>query len=497
MKNKLYYGDNLEIMRKYISDESVDLCYIDPPFNSKRNYNQIYNNIGKEDYAQAQAFEDTWTWDSAAESGLNEIQTNSNRKYSLQTMYLINGLEKVLKKGSLFAYIISMTQRIVEIHRTLKPTGSLYLHCDPNSSHYLKIVLDSIFCAGGGEFHNEIIWCYRKWSVSQRQFVRNHDVIFFYSKEKDKHIFNTLFMQPSKGTMKRWKGKKQQAVFEDGVRKAASVDEEAVSPMADWWDISILNPNSKERLGYPTQKPEALLERIISASSDEGGIILDAFCGCGTTVAVAQRLKRKWIGIDITYQSISLIRKRLEDSYGKEIHGDIELSGVPIDRESAVALSLKAGDKTRKEFEKWAILTYSNNRAIINEKKGSDRGIDGVAFIMTRSGGSREIIFSVKSGKVNSSYIRDLRGTIERENAAGGILITLNPPTGAMVREAKTAGFVDNDLMAVPLDKIKIVTVDEILAGERLQLPLSIPVVKSAQRKRSPDFQTSLFSEDD
>ncbi|MEN9461316.1 MAG: hypothetical protein RIS84_1336, partial [Pseudomonadota bacterium] len=171
MTNSIYYGDNLDVLRRYIKDETVDLCYIDPPFNSKRNYNQIYNNIGKEDAAQAQAFIDTWTWDDNANIGLAEIQSNYNGVFTEQSIDLITGLEKVLKKGALLAYLVSMTLRIAEIHRVLKPTGSFYFHCDPTASHYLKLVIDAVFCPKGGDFRNEIIWCYRKWSINQKQFV--------------------------------------------------------------------------------------------------------------------------------------------------------------------------------------------------------------------------------------------------------------------------------------------------------------------------------------
>jgi site-specific DNA-methyltransferase (adenine-specific) len=567
-QNKLFYGDNLEVMRKYISDESVDLCYIDPPFNSKRNYNQIYNNIGKEDLAQAQAFVDTWTWDDAAESGLHEIKTNENQRYPIQTMYLISGLEKVLSHGSFLAYLVLMTLRINEVRRILKSTGSFYLHCDPTASHYLKLIIDSIFCSNGGEYLNEIVWKRTSAHSSAKRWGPIHDVIFLYS-ASDNYIWNKSYQEYDNEYLERfyrqydehgryrisdltgqgirngesgqpWKGvnptnasrhwalpteknlpswfKCPNNFFEMSVQERLDTLES--SGLIYWppagkvpaykrymnckegnaiqdiiLDIGPISSQAKERLGYPTQKPEELLERIINASSNEGDVIFDAFCGCGTTVSVAQKLHRKWIGIDITYQSISLVLKRLEDTYGKTILDDVELSGVPNDRESAVALSLKTDDKTRKEFEKWAVLTYSNNRAMIHEKKGSDKGIDGVAFTMTRSGEAQEIIFSVKSGKVNSSYIRDLRGTVERENAAGGILITLNPPTAAMVQEAKTAGFIDNDLMAKPLEKIKIVTVDEILSGERLQLPMAIEVLKSAQHKASQAKQKDLFGD--
>ncbi len=333
----------------------------------------------------------------------------------------------MLGKGSLMAYLISMTLRIVEIQRVLKPTGSFYFHCDPTASHYLKIVIDSIFCAKGGDYRNEIIWCYRKWAITQKQFVSNHDVILFYSKS-DTNKFNTVYVPLSDGTLKRWKGKKQQATFDsNGVRQGSSLAEASKgSPASDWWEISIINPAAKERLGYPTQKPVALLERIIEASSQKGDMILDAYCGCGTTVAVAERMGRKWVGIDITYQSISLILKRLEDSYGKKIINAIELNGVPQDLESAIALANKKEDKTRKEFEKWCVLTYSNNRAIINEKKGADGGIDGTAFINDYEDngadvGIKEILFSVKSDKKPTvSYIRDLNGAMQREGAVMG-----------------------------------------------------------------------------
>ena len=205
-KNKLYYGDNLEVLRKnYIKDETIDLCYIDPPFNSKRNYNQIYNNIGNEDRAQAQAFTDTWIWDEGANEGLAEILGNPEGRFSPQTVDLIKGLQSVLRQGSLLAYLVNMTLRIVEIHRVLKTTGSFYLHCDPTASQYLKLILDTIFVSSGGDFRNEIIWHYRKWSVGQRQFVHNHDVIFFYSKsDAADRVFNTLFTERSPATQKRF-----------------------------------------------------------------------------------------------------------------------------------------------------------------------------------------------------------------------------------------------------------------------------------------------------
>jgi DNA modification methylase len=488
MVNQLYYGDNLEVLRRFIKDESIDLCYIDPPFNSKRNYNQIYNNIGKEDLAQAQAFIDTWVWDDHANLGLQEIQTNYLGHFTAQSIDLITGLTKVLGKGSLLAYLVNMTLRIAEIHRVLKPTGSFYLHCDPSASHYLKLVLDAIFCSQGGNFRNEIIWSYKKWAVAEKSFSRNHDIILFYTKNDNQALFNVLLQERAPSTLKRFGNKKIVSGHDKSGKRVPSqtIDEDSKGvKMSDVWEIPIIAPSSKERLGYPTQKPEALLERIIKASSNENDVILDAYCGCGTTVAVAQKLNRQWIGIDITYQSISLILKRLEDSFGKGVLETIKLHGVPKDMESAIALSQKQDDRTRKEFEKWAILTYSNNRAIINTKKGSDKGIDGIAYFRGDQDEPEKIIFQVKSGKVKSGDLRDLLGTMTLENASIAIFITLEEPTKEMIKTAKSAGVYQSRYMSKSCDKIQIITVKDIIENqERLNIMLSFEVVKSAEKQK-------------
>ncbi|REJ56834.1 MAG: site-specific DNA-methyltransferase [Microcystis aeruginosa DA14] len=492
MVNKLYYGDNLEVLRKYIKDESIDLCYIDPPFNSKRNYNQIYNNLGKEDQAQAQAFVDTWTWDNHANEALEEIQSNYQGKFTSQTIDLIDGLTKVLGKGSLLAYLVSMTLRIVEIHRVLKSTGSFYLHCDPTASHYLKIVLDTIFCSQKGIFRNEIIWHYKRWPAKQSNYQRMHDVILFYSKSCQNNTFNILYEELSEGTLKRWKGKKNNVEFIDNVRQTTkATDEDSKGrPIDDVWNISVINSQARERLGYPTQKPEALLERIIKASSNKGDVILDAYCGCGTTIAVAERLERNWIGIDITYQSISLMLKRLEDSFGKNVLDKIELNGIPKDIESAKALATKPDDRTRKEFEKWAVLTYSDNRAVINDKKGADKGVDAIAYFQGDKDNREKIIFQVKSGNVKSGDIRDLQGTMTLQGAALGIFITLKPPSKDMVQTAKSAGIYRGRYMSQSVDKIEIVTVQEILEQKkRLDVILTFEVLKAAEKQRETQGQ--------
>lgn len=481
--NKLYYGDNLDNLRKYIKDEIVDWCYIDPPFNSKRNYNQIYLNQGQEDKAQARAFIDTWTWNDEAVKEFEQITTNYNGVFTKQSINLIIGLEKVLGRGSLLAYLVSMTLRIAEIYRVLKPTGSFYFHCDPTASHYLKLIIDAIFCAQGGEFQNEIIWAYKTGGATKRRFARKHDVIFFYSKTED-FIFNP---QKEKSYMMHKYGFKKsdfQIDKETGLQYSMVYQK-------DVFDIPSIGSDSAERLGYPTQKPEGLLERIISASTNLGDVVLDAYCGCGTTIAVAERLKRRWIGMDITYQSISLILKRLEEHFGKELIRNISLNGVPRDIESAIALANKVDDRTRKEFEKWSVLTFSDNKAIINEKKGGDKGIDGISFIVD-SGDSneqvvREVLFSVKSNETLSpSVIRDLNGTIEREKAAMGYLITLYPMEN-LVRESKKYGIYKNKQFGHSYSKIEVVSVQEILDGRRLDLPISLEVLKKAQQKRLSD----------
>lgn len=505
--NQLYYGDNLEVLRKYIKDESVDLCYIDPPFNSKRNYNQIYNNVGKEDIAQAQAFVDTWEWNSLAEEGFVQILDNYQGRFTSQCIDLVAGLMKVLGKGSLLAYLISITLRVVEIHRVLKSTGSFYLHCDPTASHYLKLVLDAIFCSQGGEFQNEIVWHYSGWNARLKEsFSSRHDIVFFYSKRPNQKFNSYALHWESPEEYARLR--KQKVQMDSDGRKYVLSDagkgkrvkrylEEAMAygrPIDDVWDIDKLNNSSKERLGYPTQKPEALLERIIESSTDEGDVVLDAYCGCGTTVAVAQRVNRQWIGIDITYQSISLILARVEKTFGSDALSQIKLNGIPKDIKSAEALATRDDDRTRKEFEKWAVLTYSNNRAAINQKKGADRGIDGFAYFLEEGSGHRKIVLQVKSGSVSSRDIRDLYGTMTREGAAMAIFITLQEPTSAMLKETKSCGVYHHKVMGRGYPCIQIITIKEILKeGKRLDVPLSLAVLRAAEKKASGE-QLSIFT---
>lgn len=553
-KNQLYYGDNLDVLRRKIASESVDLCYIDPPFNSKRNYFQIYNNIGTDGGDKAQAFMDTWEWGDEAVAGLAyivDVQNLNNGKFTPQTVALIKGLEQVLGHGDLFAYLVHMTLRIVEIHRVLKPTGSFYLHCDPTASHYLKLVLDSVFCAdgNGGDFLNEIVWPRTNaHNIASKYFSKVQDVIFFYAKSTS-YTWNAEYTNFSPEQLKRysvdpetgrlvtgqdltmtgnakrnftWRGttppphrgwgfseaqleqlweqnliltKKDGTPRLDG--RKVFLDEKLGKPVSSLWtDVPRIGNTAAERLGYPTQKPEALLERIINASSNEGDTVLDAYCGCGTTVAVAQRLNRRWIGIDITYQSISLILKRLQDKYPDRwtaIEANIQLDGVPRDYHSAVALANRKDDKTRKEFEKWAVLTYSNNQARINDKKGADKGIDGIAFFMVDANTHGKAIFQVKSGGANRATLATLNSDRQREKAEFGILITMDAPTKSMLQEVQAAGKYKHPMLNREDDRIQIVTIQELLDGKRLDLPMSRAVVKSAEAVGDADKQQSLI----
>jgi DNA modification methylase len=590
MTNKLYYGDNLDVLRRKIAAESIDLCYIDPPFNSKRNYFQIYNNQGSEDRAQAQAFVDTWTWEDEADKGIDYIldieRLHGNAgatRWTAQTVELIRGLEKVLGRGSLLAYLVHMTLRIVEIHRVLKPTGSFYLHCDPTASHYLKLVLDAVFCGQGGDFLSEISWKRSGAHNLSNNWDSVHDIIFYYVKSDDwtwnqtyekydeqyiarfrnkdsagrvwqdvvltgggaKHSSNAQSQQEWRGfrpppgrnwsaprvitdhlSLPRTMGiiEKLEAMDAAGYihwprngglpRFKQYLDLLPGSPVTDFWkDIPPINSQAQERLGYPTQKPEALLERIIKASSNEGDTILDAYCGCGTTVAVAQRLGRQWIGIDITYQSIALILKRFQDTYEKsgtwpEVEANILLDGVPRDLESAMALANRKDDKTRKEFEKWAVLTFSKNQARINEKKGADGGIDGIAYFMATSmtdekgAGHRsngKAIFQVKSRPGNRADLATLNSDRQREGAEIGYLICTSLPTKAMRDEISAAGKYKHPTMNREDDRLQVITVAELFdrpdrPGTRMNLPMArTDAVKAAAAMGDGDKQDRLL----
>lgn len=495
MKNSLFYGDNLQVLREKIDDESVDLCYIDPPFNSKRSYNQIYRNVaGEIDRAQSWAYSDTWKWEGEAPNAYDAIISNQERRFSEQTIELVKGLRNVLKEGPLLAYLVSLTLRVTEVRRVLKPTGSFFLHCDPTASHYIKLILDSVFCSADGEFRNEIIWHYRKWATRQKQFVSNHDVILFYSKSNDRQrVWNQPFMPRAASTLKRFgRAKIISGHDENGKRlpsQMAATESEGV-PRDDVWNIRRVPPIKQL---FPTQKPEMLLSRIIKATTNVGDVVLDAYCGCGTTAVVAQQLERQWIGIDITFQAISLILFRLEEAWGKEIVKNIFLDGIPRDMESARALATqRTGDRTRKEFEKWAVLTYTNNAAVVHEKRTADRGIDGIAYFYSRPDETSKMILQVKSGGVGRGDIAKLSGDMQREQAAVAVLITLEEPSRNMRLEAKTAGPYVHPMTGRSFNKIQIVTVREMIEdNKRIELPLNLEVLR-AFRQASNTKQLEL-----
>jgi DNA modification methylase len=574
--NRLFWGDNLDSLRRDIRDETVDLCYIDPPFNSKRTYHQIYNHkLESQDLAQEQAFVDSWTWDDRAREGYQEIISNGTGGYTVQTIELIKGFRNVIGEGNLLAYLVSMTRRIVEIHRVLKSTGSFYLHCDPTSSHYLKLVLDGIFCGRDGDFKNEIVWqrstAHNDTAQGLKKLGRIHDVLLFYTKT-DQWTWNPQFTayndeylevrfknsdrrgkykdadltaaKPGGDTSYAWRVKRQNGgqwthdlsdewkASKEGVEYKASkpsvgrfwaysrenmiafaredrlhyfasgmprlkqhvTEMPGVGLQDVWTDIPPINSQAQERLGYPTQKPEALLERIIQLSSNAGDLVLDAYCGCGTSVAVAQRLGRQWIGMDITYQAIAVILKRLEDTFpGQHVAEDVIMDGIPRDVASAQALANKNDDRVRKEFEKWAVLTYTRNRAVINYKRGADGGVDGTAYFYTSPSETDKVVFQAKSGGVERKDIAALKGDMEREKAAIGILITLEEPTQPMKAEAKRAGLYTHAFTGANYDRVQIVTIQEIIEQDkRFTMPMSVEVLKAAKAVEEVAHQPEL-----
>lgn len=536
MRNTLYYGDNLTILRDHIADESVDLIYLDPPFNSNRSYNVLFKHeSGKESEAQVQAFVDTWHWNQQTEATYHELVTQSPP--AVGTM--IAALRQFIGQNQMMAYLVMMAARLVELHRVLKPTGSLYLHCDPTASHYLKVVLDTIF--GVQNYRNEIVWQRTNVHSDSKTWSHISDIIFFYSKSsqftwnpiylphaeayiEDKYRYkdadgrlytldNMTSPNPRPNMMYEWRGhasppngwrysKETMAKLDaegriwypSDKRKRPRLKrylDEMPGRLASniWTDIPPINSQAAERLGYPTQKPVALLERVISASTNPGDVVLDPFCGCGTTIAAAQRLDRSWIGIDITYLAISLQKYRLKSAFGLEEQRDYDVIGEPADLAGATQLA----QDDRYQFQWWACGLIQaqplGSDSSKKGKKGADRGIDGViTFIDDASGKPKRVLVQVKSGKVNSGTIRDLRGVIEREQAAMGVLITLESPTQPMIKEAASAGFYISPGWNQTYPRLQILTIDGLLHGsERLQMPaqqFTATTFKQAQREK-------------
>ncbi|MHB1285891.1 MAG: DNA methyltransferase [Leptospirales bacterium] len=506
--NSLYYGDNLEVLRNKTDfpDESIDLIYLDPPFNSKRDYNVIYKTpTGHESDSQITAFEDSWHWGDQAEREYLELVRQPNTDLS----ELIQALRKFLKETDMMAYLVMIANRLLELHRILKPTGSLYLHCDPTASHYLKIVLDGVF--GKECFRSEISWrrssAHSDSKQGRKQYGNIRDIIFFYTKSEDwkwnqlytphnKEYVDSFYKYVEEGTERRyrldnlsgpggaakgnpfyevmgisryWRYSKEnmEKLIAQGrviqTRPGAVpaykryLDEmPGVALQNDWQDIPPTT-TGKEYLGYPTQKPVALLERIIEASSNPSDIVLDPFCGCGTAVHAAHKLNRKWIGIDITHLAISLIEKRMKDAFSGI---SFEVHGVPKDFEGAVDLA----SRDKYQFQWWAC-SLVNAQPYQGKKKGSDTGIDGLIFpLEDPDEAPKKIIVSVKGGEhVGSAMIRDLKGVVEREKAIIGLFVTLTEPTKDMLKEASSAGFHEVGTKQYP--KIQILTIKGLLEG--------------------------------
>ncbi|MBI2176189.1 restriction endonuclease [Candidatus Woesearchaeota archaeon] len=491
MENRtLFFGDNLEVLRDRFSDECIDLIYLDPPFNSNRAYNILFKEGLVKNGAQLKAFDDTWHWTEEAERTFEELigTRPSKTKINTEISDLIQGFKKILGENDMMAYLVMMTIRLIELHRVLKKTGSIYLHCDPTASHYLKIILDSIF--DKNNFRNEIAWCYSgRESPKAKKYSRKHDIIFFYTKSSE-YTFNIQFTPYDDNYIKMYfthideKGRLFQLQPDgSGGRYRQYLDEAKGYPLRDWWgDVKPLHgidmmtlKRDQEVLGYPTQKPEALLERIIRVSSNKGDVILDPFCGCGTTVSVAEHLDRKWVGIDITTLAITLIKSRLEKQFHLFEKGiKISLDGIPKDVGGAKELALK----NRFEFQYWALSLVN---AIPSKKKSADEGIDGYVIIRTSEKDFEKILIQVKSGGVQRKDISALNGDMKREKAIGGVLITLEDPTKPMKEEANKEGFFKIGMMEEEYPKIQIITIKEFLDDTRLRLPSSYMPFKEAQ----------------
>lgn len=494
---RLFYGDNLDILRgtyldgavrrPYIPAASVDLIYLDPPFQSGRNYNMLFHeHDGAKSQAQDAAFQDTWRWHDETPREYNRLVTHGGAVGEI--LLALHGL---LGGCEMMAYLTMMAPRLAELWRVLKPTGSLYLHCDPAASHYLKVMMDTLF--GSACFRNEITWCYRKFGRAGSYFPRSHDTLLFYA--KGDNVFNPLYVAPSPSTLKRWGTKKRGG--KTPADRHATDEESPGAVMPDHWDINLIIGANPERLGYPTQKPEALLERVIRASSNEGDVVLDPFCGCGTSVVVAHKLRRRWIGIDVTHLAVGLIKSRMRDTFGDAVRETFDIVGEPVDLSGARDLAAR----DRHQFEHWALGLVGARRAA--KRKGADRGIDGqLPFFAGKAVGHDRVLISVKSGKAGVRDVRDLRGTVAREKAAIGLLITLRPPTRPMLTEAAEAGeYVIHAPGRAAFPRIQVLTVEALLGAQvrgtpLLRSPAWAPSLAHKQAPPSPGGadQADLFT---
>jgi site-specific DNA-methyltransferase (adenine-specific) len=531
MTNHLYYGDNLSVLREHVRDESVDLVYLDPPFNSNANYNILFKSpTGQDSDAQIEAFEDTWHWNDTAEAAFDEVARSGNTK----AFDLLNAMRGFLGENDMMAYLSMMAIRLIELHRVLKPTGSLYLHCDPTASHYLKLLLDGVF--GATNYRNEITWKRTTTHSDSKTWSKVADIILFYTKSRD-FIWNTprephseeylaskyrnddgdgrgkyqldnmTSPNPRPNMMYEWLGfpspqmgwryqrETMQRLHDDGrIWYPTNVDgtfDPARRPRlkrylnemeggvmgAIWTDIPPINSQAQERLGYPTQKPLALLERIISASSNEGDVVLDPFCGCGTAIHAAQKLGRQWIGIDITHLAISLIEKRMKDAFpGIEF----TVEGTPNDLSAALDLA----ERDKYQFQWWAV-SMVDALPFGGKKKGADGGIDGLIYFKPDGKKTEKALVSVKGGKnVGVQMIRDLHSAMEREKAPIGVFITLALPSKPMETEAAAVGRFHSEITGKSYPRLQILTLAELFQGKKPDIPwIDGSVLKKAARE--------------
>ena len=512
--NALYYGDNLAVLRESIASESIDLVYLDPPFNSNANYNVLFKSLaGSGSQAQIEAFEDTWHWGHEAEGAFDQVMRSGNTNVA----DMLRAMRSFLGDNDMMAYLAMMAVRLIELHRVLKSTGSIYLHCDPTASHYLKIVLDAIF--GATNFRNEIIWKRKagrgETNNAAVRFGVSHDILLFYAKspiakfnrqyrknnqkyldakfthdDGDGRLYRLDnltspslrpnlryaykgYQPPEKGwavsleTMQQMDAEGRIYFPADKAKRLQrkrfldKLEGETVDTL--WDDISPINSQAQERLGYPTQKPLTLLERLILSSSSPGDVVLDPFCGCGTAVHAAQKLGRAWIGIDVTHLAISLIERRLKDAFPGIT---FEVHGTPKDLDGARDLAIR--DKY--QFQWWAV-SLVEAQPFAGKKKGADGGIDGLIYFRSDAKTTERAIVSVKGGdNVSVPMIRDLKGVMEREKAPIGIFLTLVPPTRPMETEAASAGFYTLGERRYP--RLQIITIEQALSGAKPAIPL-------------------------
>ena len=539
MPNTLFYGDNLQVLRDHIPDASVDLVYLDPPFNSNASYNVLFREKSGEDSpAQIKAFTDTWEWTLETERTFEQdIILHPGTPAAVKDM--VTAFRQFVGQNAMLAYLVMMTPRLVELRRVLKPTGSLYLHCDPTASHYLKIVMDTVF--GARNFRSEITW--RRTNakgLASKGFPNNSDILLYYAKEvaftwnrpfvpHDQEYVEKFYRHTEPETGRRytlsdltnpnrnrpnltyewnghlrvwrWTKERMQDAHDKGLihytssglaRQKRYLDEMQGNPVDTIWDdITPIQAKSPERLGYPTQKPEALLERIIQASSNEGDVILDPFCGCGTAVAAAQKLNRQWLGIDVTHLAVALMKSRLKTAFNLDPGADYAVVGEPRDMGSARAL----WEQDPYQFQFWAVsLLEAQPQA--EQKRGADRGIDGVIYFVDGPRRTpQKVVIQVKGGRVSSPQIRDLKGVVEREKAALGLFISLDDPTRDMRTEEAGGGFYHSDLWQQDYPKIQLRTIADLLAGRNFDLPPRQPMYQPAERVRPAQGEQGALEE--